>query len=38
LTRKRAKYRRERVFAVVSGDDDRDQPAHRRRPFNQAFM
>jgi hypothetical protein len=41
LTRKRTKYRRERVFAVVCGDNDGDQPAHRVvpvRPFSQAFM
>ena len=38
LARQRAKHGIERVFAIVRGDDDGDQPAHRRRPFSQAFM
>jgi hypothetical protein len=38
LTPKRAKYRLKRIFAVVRGDDDGDQSAHRFRPFSQAFM
>ena len=28
----------ERIVAVEGGDNDRDQAAHRRRPFSHAFM
>ncbi len=38
LARKRTKHRLQRIFAVVCGDDDGDQSAHRFRPFSQAFM
>ena len=38
LRLKRAEYGRERVFAVVCGDHDGDQPVHYPRPFSQAFM
>jgi hypothetical protein len=38
LAAKGTKHRLQRIFAVVCGDDDGDQPAHRFRPFSQAFM
>ena len=38
LAPKRTKYRLQRIFAVVRGDDDGDQSVHRFRPFSQAFM